>query len=241
MRELGVVIVEDDPLFAVEVEMMLVDLGYSKVFVFDNAVDAKKHINRTKPDLLLLDVFLKGKMSGIDFAEEISPLSIPCIFFTGYQDKDLYERAKKLKPYAYLIKPFDIITLQSAVESVLLPLVEANKDLKNKTFQRDGIFIKQSNQYLKLYFHDLLWIKSEGNYCIIKTTAKRFVLKTSLVNFYKKIPSSMFLQVHRAYLVLFEAINNVDFNNNKILIGNDEIPIGGKYKSELLKRVKENQ
>jgi len=241
MRELEVVIVEDDPLFALEVEMMLSDLGYTKVSIFSNAEDAKKYINKSKPDLLLLDVYLKGKMNGIDFAEEIISLAIPCIFFTAYQDKALYERAKKLKPHAYLIKPFDIISLQSAVESSLQPLVDANEDSKNKVFQRDGIFIKQNNQYLKLYFHDLLWIKSEGNYCILKTSTKRFVLKTSLVNFYKKIPASMFLQVQRAYLVLFEAINNVDFNNNKILIGKDEIPIGGKYKRELLKKIKENQ
>lgn len=227
-------ILEDDPLFALEVEAMLDELGYENVSVYNNTKEAQKHINKTIPDLLLLDVYLKGTQTGVQFAENIKELNIPLIFFTAHKNEDNYEKAKNFKPYAYLIKPFDIITLKSAVESSISII----SDNSGEHITKKALFIRQNNYYQKINFVDILWVKSEGNYCILHTTSKRFVVKSSLINFLKKLPENLFIRVHRAYAIAYSAIDKLDFNNNIVFIGDTKIPMGGRYKSELLKQIK---
>ena len=75
---------------------------------------------RTRPDLVMLEIHLKGEASGVDFAHKLRELSdVPVVFLTSSTDRETYEQARRTLPHAYLIKPIDPLALQSAVELAL--------------------------------------------------------------------------------------------------------------------------
>jgi len=111
-----VLIVEDNALFALEMEMLIFNLGYEVLKVVNNSEDALATIAFTPPDLIIMDIDIEGNLNGIEVAEKISHRKIPVLFVTSMRDKSLYEKAKKTSLVGYLIKPFDEISLQSAVE-----------------------------------------------------------------------------------------------------------------------------
>jgi PAS domain S-box-containing protein len=110
-------IVEDEAIVANDIKETLVSLGYGVAGTAKSAEIALEKIQETRPDLVLMDIHLAGKMDGIDAAGQIhAELSIPVIFLTAYADDALLERAKVTEPYGYIIKPYDERGLHSAIE-----------------------------------------------------------------------------------------------------------------------------
>ena len=102
---LEVLIVEDDFSFSLDLRMLVERLGYKCAGTVDNAEHALEIINRKTPGAILMDIDLKGQMSGIELAEKIKKKNIPVLFITSYQDEATYERAKKLEMVGFLVKP----------------------------------------------------------------------------------------------------------------------------------------
>ena len=95
-------------------------LGYVVSAVVDSGEKAIKKAEQDKPDLVLMDIELKGNMDGIETADRIqSHLYIPIIYLTAYLDKRLLERAKKTEPYGYLLKPIKESDLHSNIAIAL--------------------------------------------------------------------------------------------------------------------------
>ena len=90
-----VLIVEDNALFALEVEMLIFNLGYEVLKVVNNSEDALATIAFNPPDLIIMDVDIEGNLNGIEVAEKISHRQIPVLFVTSMRDKNLYEKAKE--------------------------------------------------------------------------------------------------------------------------------------------------
>lgn len=110
-------IVEDDPLICLDVRQALTDFGYNVVGAADSGEEALKSIPALKPDFVLMDISLKGKIDGIEAATQLgSHYQVPIVFLTGLTDEATLQRAKLTLPYGYLIKPFDPSELRSAIE-----------------------------------------------------------------------------------------------------------------------------
>lgn len=110
-------LVEDDPLIALDIRESLIDVGYEILGHTDNGTTAIQEILEKKPDLVILDISLKGDLDGVDVALSIGKTeSIPVVFLTGCTDEAMLQRAKLTLPYAYLIKPFDLVELRSSIE-----------------------------------------------------------------------------------------------------------------------------
>ena len=86
----------------------------------------------------------------------------------------------------------------------------------------------------KVNISDITHVRSEGNYCMIFTREKKFAIKLSMVRLNQKIASNGFLQVHKSYLVQLNKIDNIDISGNEVIVGQLRIPLGRKYKQELL-------
>ena len=103
---ISILIVEDDPLVAKDIQNKLKHQGYTHTAVVDNALDAINHMARIPSDLILMDIVLAGDMDGIQAATLIKEKhNIPIIYLTAYSGQDLLERAKITDPMAYIIKP----------------------------------------------------------------------------------------------------------------------------------------
>jgi PAS domain S-box-containing protein len=110
-------IVEDEAIVANDIKETLKSLGYHVAGTAKSGESALDKIPEARPDLVLMDIHLAGKMDGVDTAKEIHRTSdIPVIYLTAYADKALLERAKLTEPYGYLIKPYDERELQSVIE-----------------------------------------------------------------------------------------------------------------------------
>ncbi len=107
IAEKTVLVVEDEALIAMDLRRHLENFGYAVPAVAKTADDAI-HLNATHlPDLILMDIHLKGKKDGIDAATEIRKTSdVPIVFLTAYADPATVERAKTTEPVGYMMKPF---------------------------------------------------------------------------------------------------------------------------------------
>ena len=114
-----ILIVEDEVLLSAWLKMQLEDEGYLVCGNFTTGEEAIEFVKETKPDVILMDINLVGKIDGITAAERIKEkLKIPIIFMTGYEEPEIYERAQKTKPVAYLTKPVEIWDLKPIFESI---------------------------------------------------------------------------------------------------------------------------
>jgi len=117
MDKARILVVEDEAIVAMDIADTLRNLGHE---VTDTVPSRERAIESTKedrPDLILMDIGLKGEMDGIQTAELIrSQFSIPVIFLTAYADEKTVERAKIAAPCGYLTKPFEEKDLRIAVE-----------------------------------------------------------------------------------------------------------------------------
>lgn len=115
-----ILIVEDEGITAMDLRMRLEALGYEVVGHADTGEGAVKLAEEHKPDLVLMDIMLKGEMDGIQAAEQIRPaLGIPIIFLTAYADNTTLRRAKVTEPYGYILKPFEERELHTNIEVAL--------------------------------------------------------------------------------------------------------------------------
>ena len=114
-----ILIVEDEIILSTCLKMELENEGFCVCGSLTTGEEAVEFVNETKPDVILMDINLVGKIDGIEAVEVITEKStIPIIYMTGYDKLEIYERAQKTNPIAYLIKPVEIWNLKPILESV---------------------------------------------------------------------------------------------------------------------------
>jgi PAS domain S-box-containing protein len=113
----NIFIVEDEKIVALDIAASLKSLGYNVTGMASSGNEAIDKIKKKIPDLILMDIRLKGDMDGITTAETIrSEHDIPIIYLTAYADENTLERAKHTEPYGYLLKPYEKRVLHSTIE-----------------------------------------------------------------------------------------------------------------------------
>lgn len=115
----NILIVEDEVVISSYLKMLLEDEGYEVCGSFTTGEEAVEFVHKTKPDLILMDINLVGKMDGIEAAAIIKETSeIPIVYMTGFDRSDFEERANKTEPIAFLSKPVEIWDLKPIFESI---------------------------------------------------------------------------------------------------------------------------
>jgi signal transduction histidine kinase len=143
MANANILVVEDDGIVALDIVGCLRSLGYSVSEIVSSGEEAVKKVQENKPDLVLMDIILKGEMDGIEAADAIrTQHRVPVVYLTAYADEELLERAKITEPFGYIIKPFEDRELHSAIEMALYKheaekaLRKAHDNLEKKVEER---------------------------------------------------------------------------------------------------------
>ncbi|MCP4575110.1 MAG: response regulator, partial [Deltaproteobacteria bacterium] len=153
-----ILIVDDEWITRLEIEEMLMDLGYEVAGQAETGLEAIAMARKLKPDLIVMDVEMPGEMNGIDAARVIKAESgTPIIFITGYGDPEHIEAAKEIAPFGYVMKPFDENEIHAFVEIALskreleLKLERANERLEevNLGLQREIEARKKTEKALR--------------------------------------------------------------------------------------------
>ena len=142
----NILIVEDEIIIAADLKGRLENLGYNIVGISATGNDAIRKTGEIHPDLVLMDIMLKGDMDGIDTAQKIRDLyDIPVIYLTAYFDDEILNRAKITEPFGYILKPFEDMRIQSAVE---MAVYNHHREQKLKNSAKILEFIKELLQMM---------------------------------------------------------------------------------------------
>jgi signal transduction histidine kinase len=115
-----ILVVEDEPVIALDIQRQLTTLGYTVVAIADCAALALEAVDRWHPDLALMDIRLRGNETGIETAAQIRErYDIPIVFLTAHADTATIEQVKAVHPYGYIVKPFETHHLTTAIEIAL--------------------------------------------------------------------------------------------------------------------------
>ncbi|MCK4314863.1 MAG: PAS domain S-box protein [Anaerolineae bacterium] len=120
MNKTSILVVEDESIVALDLKNGLRSLGYSVPALASSGEEAIQEAAETRPDLVLMDIQLRGDMDGIEAAGEIrARFDIPVLYLTAFADDDIVRRARSTEPYGYLIKPFEERQLHTTIEMAL--------------------------------------------------------------------------------------------------------------------------
>ena len=113
----NILIVEDESIVALDIKDKLEHLGYNVLNIVSSGEKAIEEVTKIQPDLILMDIVLKGEIDGIETARQIREcFDIPIIYLTAHSDEKTLKRAKITEPFGYIIKPFVDEDLKSAIE-----------------------------------------------------------------------------------------------------------------------------
>jgi len=120
MLEVKILIVEDEKILALGLKKKLENLGFAVTGIASSGAEAIESVKDVRPDLILMDIVLKGDMDGIETAKFIVNLyDIPVIYLTAYADDEILARAEKTCPYGYILKPYKDSELKANIKMAI--------------------------------------------------------------------------------------------------------------------------
>lgn len=248
MEAPNILIVEDDPIIAADLQDRLEEMGYSILGPESIGEKAILYFEKaTPPDLIIMDVQLDGEWDGIETAQRIlEHHEVPVIFLTSNSDAITFNHAKKVKPQAFLSKPFrgrdlkhaiEIAITQASEKKQLPPETSAVKLSEENTFVlKDRLFIRVKDRMIRVYFKDILWVEADDYYCKLITSDKEYLISQTLKKFCEEFDGKPeFMRVHRSYFVNLTQVEEI--GELALHIGKMRIPFSRSYKEELIGRL----
>lgn len=248
MSKINVLVVEDESIVSKDIQHSLKKLGYNVVGASSTGEKAIELAGEERPDIILMDIMLKGDMNGIEAAERIKELySIPIVFLTAYADESTLSKAKITEPYGYILKPFKEIDLHTTIEMAVYKHGKEQEMVKerdllfslveNKDGSGDYIFVKSNSKLVKLNNSDIYYIEALKDYVVIHTEKVRYTIHSTMKDIANKLSKDEFLRVHRSYIVRLDKIATIEYPNLTLEKVDKVIPIGGSYRDDLNERI----
>lgn len=245
MKEERILIVEDDVNIAENIEEILELLGYVNIDIANSANQAIKVIKKYKPDLVFMDIKLKGDKDGIELGEIIKQMiEVPLVYVTSYSDPTIIERAKRINPAGFIVKPFNTNDIHAIVEIVLYnkrtkPAMEAvatkAKD-DSPYLVTDAVFIKADNSYERVPYKDIYYVEANGNMVTIFTKNRNYTIRKSMKDMEEKLPSHLFLRVQKSFIVQLGQIESFSTKDITLMSG-AVVQVGRQYYNSFLAKL----
>lgn len=220
-------IVDDEVMCREALRKMVLQVGtLSLVKACESPIDAIQTIQNYPVDLLFLDVEMP-EMNGMELLRSLKKK--PAVILTTSHKKYAPE-AFDQNVVDYLVKPILLPRFLQAIEKAR----ETMPHFKTPAAE-DHLYVRDRSVLHKIPLKEILWIEAMGDYVVIHTPLRKFVLHHTLKVIAGKLPMEKFLRVHRSYIVSLENISQVD--DTMIIIHNKHIPVGAIYKDEFIKRL----
>ena len=226
------IIIDDDKTARQLIKQLILKTeGMLLIDEFSSAIDAIKYLNANDVDLIFLDIHMPT-FSGFDFIQTLK--SPPKIILTT-SDKNFAIQAFEYDCVVdYIVKP---ITKERFIKSLNKIQLLKDKGLPSERVKGNDsfIYVNIAKRLIKINIPDIYLVKAKGDYIIIKTNARNYLVHSRLNKIEDKLPSYLFLRIHRSYIINISQI--VDIEDNSVLVGKTLIPIGRAKKSELVKKI----
>jgi DNA-binding LytR/AlgR family response regulator len=235
MRSLRVLIVEDDPAEGLLLEADLLEMGHQVCGRADGLREALGLYLETEPDILLIDILLHGKKDGIAIADRISRSTQrrqPFIFLTNLLDKATFEDARSTYPLSYLLKPFNKLELQYAIELAASPSCPPTESARPAS-----LFIKKGNHLVQVPLAGIHHIQVEGKYSQVFSEAGKFLVELPLKELLERLEGQPFVRVNRNSIVNLREVKEIELTEDGVLLRNGtRLYMSRRYKADFLER-----
>lgn len=191
---------------------------------FQNSLEALEYLQKNRVDLVILDINMPY-MNGIELLQQL-PYKPLCIFLT-LETKHAV-KAFELDVVHYLVKPVDDETFRKAVLKAK-DFLQFKHSSENKK-QEDFMMFKSNYIMNKVFLKDILWIEGFGEYIVLVTPLKKYMILDRMSNFEEKFQNLGFIRIHKSYIVLSSHIISYDTSHVHLKDGH-KLPLGRTYKS----------
>lgn len=232
MSKLKVLIVEDKLEESQHLETKLIEFGYNVVGIANNINTAHELFLSQLPHICLLDIYLNGdKPDGIVFAQQISSYNktTAIIFLTASYDNATFYLAKTVNPHSYLLKPYNPLELQYAIELAM------EKKQSIPIQEKDMLFVKRGDSIVRIELNNIKYIEVDGKYCKIICSIEKFIVQQALKDLLAQLPASQFVRIQRNYIVNIKSILKIDIISNEVFLNNGtSLFFSRRYYTELI-------
>ncbi|MCP4724201.1 MAG: response regulator transcription factor [bacterium] len=240
------IIVDDEP-YAIEVieTFLKEEQDFEIIGRCDNGFDAVKMINKEKPDLVFLDIQMP-EMNGFEVLEALGSKDIPYVIFVTAYDKYAV-KAFEINAIDYLLKPYDQDRFLESVNRAK-ELIFSKKDIKHQiknvldTISKerkflDRILIRSGGSVFFLKAEDIDWIEAAAYYVKIHSKKNTYLIREAIGNIEKKLDPSIFMRIHRSYIVNIERIKELiqwSYNQYTVVLKDDtELNLSRNYRERI--------
>lgn len=238
---LRILIVEDEMVIGANISLQLSKFGYEVTGIVPRGEEALVHLRENQPDIVILDIHLKGNIDGIQTAELMQKEhDIPVIYLTANADDVNFNRALATHPGAFISKPYKSMDLKRAIQLVELQRAFFPENTKKRVTAKeepsfvltDSIFVRNHEKLVKIIAKDIYYIEAERNYCRIYSKDKEYLLVMTLKDMNEKLPKGQFMRIHRSYIVNVEHVDEVALSH--VALAKKAIPLGKSFRNNLM-------
>lgn len=242
MEKLKLLIVEDDPIIAADLERAMKKMGYEVLDAVESGEEALEVVAQDSPDLVLMDIQLEGDLDGIDTAHMISKQqAIPIIYLTSNTDERTFNRAKLTQPHGFLSKPFRLTDIKHSIDLAFLDenpspeAIEKNEKETRTVKIKESVFVKSRDHLVKIKLAEIMYIEADSCYCTIKTIDESHLIVSTLKKFSSSIENDSLIRIHRSYIVHLQHIDKI--GDAYVMIDNKMIPIGRSFREAFFSKI----
>lgn len=255
MKTIRIQLIEDDLIIGENLMDDLFRLGYQDVVFCRNSEEAIREFKKLTPDLILMDIELKGSsLNGVELAEFfIRKADVSLVYISGKFGPGIIKSAKSTNPKAFLVKPYNLNQLRVTLELSIDSMSEATKGfpllnnqsmghLTENNLLKEFFFVKNGTKHIKIDIHDIIYVKAEspGNNVQIFNKSGKVFFSVGMKSFINQVQHKNLIRVNRSYLINISALKS--FNRACVFLehngANYEIPIGKVYRDSLMSNIK---
>ena len=202
---------------------------------FPNAIQAIKFLNQNEVDLIFLDIHMPD-FTGFDFIETLK--KPPKIILTTSDANFAIQAFEYDCIVDYLVKPITSERFQKAIqkaETMSPKVVAASASDKEVASSGNDLYVNIDRRLIKIDIPSIYLVEAKGDYILVKTEDKNYTVHSTLKKIEDKLPESLFLKVHRSFIINIKKI--IDIEDNSVLIKKDVVPVSRSNRPELMKRL----
>ncbi|ALM21034.1 two-component system response regulator [Nonlabens tegetincola] len=230
------IIIDDEATARLIIENYCSDIkGLQIIEQFSNAIDAMKYLNQHTVDLIFLDIHMPN-FNGMDFIQTIK--NPPNVILTTSDPNFAIEAFEYECIVGYLIKPIDLNKFNKAVQKAVTQFKskKVEKQKADVSLNEDDIlYVNIDRRLIKIDMPSIYLVEAKGDYIMIKTETKNYIVHSTLKKIEEKLPDNTFLKVHRSYIINVQKI--IDIEDNCVLIKKDIVPVSRSNRPILMKRL----
>lgn len=239
MRILKVLIYEPNKKYVDSYKKVLDPLGHKLITISHTVEDTKDALTFEPIDLAIIHYDITKDGMELTLGNYIREHhQIPFIYTVESQDETLLKKAEKTLKDGFVQKPINVKNMQMKITSLMFEKQNEETDSEiteeeesvevSDNLLEDSIFIKKEGNYLRVYFKDIQYIQSDNVYLEVYTSMGKFLVRSTLKEYLKKLPDNLFYRAHKSYIVNINYIETI--NKADILICGKKIPISKSFR-----------